>query len=223
MSDEDVVAGIDEAGRGALAGPVVAAACVLIEPLVKMRSSIPRWRPRDRAHAHCIVTDSKLLDPQAREIAYAWIVERCVWGVGACSAAEIDALGILGATNRAMSLAVDMLAKHRVPTSLLVDGRDKFRFAFPHRSIVRGDSIEPCIAAASVIAKVTRDRLLVDLEKSHPLFSFAKHKGYGTDVHLRELKTNGPTPEHRAKFIRNALGLHEEAPSLFTLSDASEG
>lgn len=179
--------GIDEAGRGALAGPVVAAACIL-----PSRRRIP-----------VRIADSKKMSPEKREESFAWISENCIYGIGSISASDIDKIGILAATECAMQQAVKEVAQHQRNLYLLVDGRDAFWFDYPHSSIVRGDESEECIAAASIIAKVTRDRYMVSLMEKLPVYNFASHKGYGTSEHFAAIKKNGLSMQHRKTFLRS--------------------
>jgi len=181
-----VIVGVDEAGRGALAGPVVAGACVL----PKNFRSLPPF-----------LQDSKQLDPDVREHAFAWICRNCTIGTGATSAEDVDTHGILWATELAMQRAVAALAEEVTPTYLLIDGRDAFWFDYPHSSIIHGDALEPCISAASIVAKVTRDRLMVAYDKEYPHYAFACHKGYGTPEHLDLVKSRGPCSIHRKTFL----------------------
>jgi len=183
---KSVIVGIDEAGRGALAGPVMACACVFVKSLLSMP----------------LIRDSKQLTPEQRENAYEWICRSCCFGVGMADAAFIDANGILAATERAMQDAVSQLEKKVTPTYLLVDGRDAFWFNYAHSSVIRGDESEPCIAAASIVAKVTRDRFMV----THDLattYGFTQHKGYGTPSHYSKIAAHGISPLHRKTFLRN--------------------
>ncbi len=198
MAKPPCIAGIDEAGRGALAGPVVAGACILTVPVALRKNARQRWSPSD---CDCIIADSKALTPEEREDSYAWITSRCAWGFGMSSAQDIERFGILWANERAMQQALAMLQESASPTELLVDGRDHFRFSLPHRSIVRGDASEPCIAAASIVAKVTRDRLMRDMEQTYPGYGFAGHKGYGTAEHILRIQTLGPCAIHRRTFL----------------------
>ncbi|NLG07384.1 ribonuclease HII [Candidatus Peribacteria bacterium] len=181
-----IIAGIDEAGRGALAGPVVAAACIL------RTTDVPPF-----------IRDSKQLTPQAREEAFTWITAQAISGIGSSDAGTIDTIGILGATERAMQDAVAALAASVTPTYLLVDGCDKFWFDYPHSSIIRGDESEPCISAASILAKVTRDRLMRAACPQHPAYGFSAHKGYGTAAHFAALTRYGPCALHRRSFLRS--------------------
>ena len=197
-----IIAGIDEAGRGPLAGPVMAGACVLTDTLFRCRRSHPAWSPLARGANRPIIADSKCLSPEERETAYAWITAQCAWGVGAASAAEIDRNGILAATERAMQRALSMLERTIEPTFLLIDGRDHFWFDYPHASVIRGDSTEPCIAAASIIAKVTRDRWMCERAVPFPAYGFERHKGYGSTEHLKAIREHGPCELHRGSFLR---------------------
>jgi len=190
-----IIAGIDEAGRGALAGPVVAGACILRED-----TPLPRF-----------IRDSKQLTPEQREEAFAWISLHCVYGAGIVEASFIDTHGILPATEKAMQQAVEELAQHRRPTYLLVDGRDKFWFDYPHTAIIDGDALEPCIAAASIVAKVTRDRLMVQLDAMFPQYGWKTHKGYGTPEHITAIGKFGPSRLHRLTFLSSIVA-KEPAP-----------
>jgi len=183
-----IIAGIDEAGRGSLAGPVVAAACVL---------QVQRVPP--------FIRDSKQLSPDQREEAFGWIAAHCAYGIGIVEAREIDAFGILAATEKAMQKAVKELSDLVSPTYLLIDGRDKFWFDKPHSSIVRGDETEPCISAASIIAKVTRDRLMIEYHERFPRYGFDVHKGYGVPMHFETIRAHGPCMLHRTTFLKSIL------------------
>lgn len=182
-----LIVGIDEAGRGALAGPVVAGACVL----------------PDRKRFPVMITDSKQMTPEEREESFAWLIEHCLYGVGSSDASTIDRVGILGATELAMQEAVLQISRSCPDLYLLVDGRDKFWFDHPHSSIVRGDQTETCIAAASIIAKVTRDRRMVQLGLEIPGYGFDEHKGYGTPNHFTSIDQLGLSAEHRRSFLRH--------------------
>ena len=182
-----LIVGIDEAGRGALAGPVVAAACVLPE-----RKRFP-----------VMIHDSKQMTPEEREESFAWLIENCRYGIGSSDASTIDRVGILGATELAMQEAVFQISRFCPDLYLLVDGRDKFWFDHPHSSIVRGDQSEACIAAASIIAKVTRDRRMVQLGLEIPGYGFEEHKGYGTPHHFTAIDQLGLSSEHRRSFLRH--------------------
>lgn len=181
------IAGVDEAGRGPLAGPVVASAVIL---------------PADVQIEG--LRDSKKLTPKKREVLFEKIMESSIsWGVGVVSPAEIDEMNILRASLKAMDIAVSGLLVS--PELLLVDGPFEIAQKIPQRAIKKGDDLSLSIAAASVIAKVTRDRMMCDLEKVYPNFSFSVHKGYGTKLHFRELREFGPTPVHRRSFLKEAI------------------
>lgn len=175
------VAGVDEAGRGPLAGPVVAAAVLFPDGVCPDG-----------------VADSKALTALRREAAYEAITACAEWAVGMADVPEIDALNILNATHLAMRRAVDGLAA-RVDF-LLVDGLAVPNLPAPHRPLVKGESKSACIAAASILAKVTRDHLMDRLHARFPAYDFARHKGYGTPAHLRALAEHGPCPHHRLSF-----------------------
>jgi ribonuclease HII len=177
------IAGIDEAGRGALAGPVVAAAVILPE---KFR--------------HKKLKDSKQLLPELRQTIYEELVTRegLVWGIGIVDSIEIDAINILRASHKAMRLAVDAL--HAQAEHVLIDGLPVVPFPLPQTAIIDGDCISLSIAAASVIAKVTRDALMREFCARFPEYCFSQHKGYGTELHLTKLHEHGPCPIHRRSF-----------------------
>ena len=177
------VAGIDEAGRGPLAGPVVAAAVIL---------------PDDFAHPH--LNDSKKLSAQRRAAIYHELTTdpAVVWACVSVDASEVDRINILRATHAAMRQAV--LALPVRPDHALIDGRPVREFPLPHTAIVNGDGTSLSIAAASVIAKVTRDGLMNDLDSRYPAYGFARHKGYATGYHLAILARDGPCPVHRYTF-----------------------
>lgn len=124
---------------------------------------------------------------------------------------DVDRFGILQATENAMHQALSMLCEKITPTYLLVDGCDAFWFDFPHSSIIRGDDQEPAIAAASIIAKVTRDRMMCEHAKEFPQYGFERHKGYGSEEHINAIKTHGPCALHRKSFLRNILSFSESA------------
>ncbi len=176
--------GVDEAGRGPLCGPVVAAACVL--PLgVEIKG----------------LNDSKKLSPHRREELFEVIKAEAIdYAVAEASVEEIDELNILEATLLAMRRAVASLKVH--PDYLLVDGNIYRDFDIPGRSVIGGDGISPSIAAASILAKVTRDRICTELDREYPQYGIAKHKGYGTPAHKEALETFGPCKIYRKQFIR---------------------
>jgi ribonuclease HII len=177
-----LLAGVDEVGRGPLAGPVVAAAVILddLKPIRGLR-------------------DSKVLAPGTRQRLDAQIRAHalCV-GVGEASVEEIDALNILQATLLAMQRAIEKLRLQ--PAHVLVDGNRLPKLKMPAEAIVRGDAKVAAIAAASIVAKVYRDALLVQLHEQHPAYGFAAHKGYPTPEHLAALREYGPCPAHRRSF-----------------------
>ena len=177
------IAGIDEAGRGALAGPVVAAAAVLPE---KFR--------------HRRLNDSKQLAAELREEIYCDLVSNpeVRWTVGIVDSVEIDRINILRASHRAMRLAIEALIER--PDHVLIDGLPVIPFPLPQTAVVDGDCLSLSIAAASVIAKVTRDRLMRDFCVQFPQYRFGQHKGYGTELHLLKLHEFGPCPIHRRSF-----------------------
>lgn len=184
------LAGVDEAGRGPLAGPVVAAAVVI---------------PRDVLEAEHTrlfsgIADSKTLTAKRRESLFARLSEESsvARGVGLADVAEIDSLNILRATHLAMKRAVEAL--DRAVDLILVDGRPVPGLPFASRAIVKGDAQSLLIAAASIVAKVTRDHLMDELDRQYPRYGFARHKGYGTAEHLAALREWGPTPVHRRSF-----------------------
>ena len=183
------VAGVDEAGRGPLAGPVVAAAVVLCKP-----------RPAG-------LDDSKKLSRDRRAELETAIKRRCRWAVGVVEVEDIDRLNIFGATMLAMTLAVQNLCEQlgEDPGQVLVDGnltphgrRPEWRWNA--RAIVGGDALEPCISAASIIAKEHRDNLMREYALAHPHYGWERNAGYGTPQHLAALRTHGPTPLHRRSF-----------------------
>lgn len=178
-----MVVGIDEAGRGPLAGPVVAAAVML---------------PGERGLPG--LNDSKKLSARKREYLYDLLIDddNIMKSVGIVEAPEIDELNILRATHLAMQKAVEGLCI--IPDMCLIDGLPVRNFPFPQESIVKGDSRSLSIAAASIIAKVTRDRIMIEYAKLYPQYGFERHSGYGTRAHLEALNTYGPVPIHRRSF-----------------------
>jgi ribonuclease HII len=199
------VAGIDEAGRGAWAGPVVAGAVIL----PRARRIKEWWTDtalRDLAHAR----DSKLLSPAQREELFEPIrAAALASGTGLATREEIDTLGIVPATRLAMQRAVDALGV--APDALLIDAVELRALALPQKSIIRGDQLSLSIACASILAKVTRDRLMVELDVQLPGYAFAQHKGYGTAAHRAALDALGASAEHRASFapIKNLAKIAE--------------
>src|SRR3982074_1221874 len=177
------IAGVDEAGRGALAGPVVAAAVVLPEEF-----------------RHRKLNDSKQLAPEVREEIYHELIANAeiAWAVGIVDSIEIDQINILRATHKAMRAAIAALAAP--PDHVLIDGLPVFPFPFPQTAVIDGDCYSLSIAAASVIAKVTRDTMMRDFCAQFPAYCFEQHKGYGTELHLTRLHELGPCPIHRRSF-----------------------
>ena len=173
--------GVDEAGRGPWAGPVVAAAVFLNGAKIEG------------------LNDSKKLTATQREILYEKIVAHCMVGIGRASHKEIDRFGIKKATNLAMNRAIKKIHTRSIEL-LIIDGNDAFSFPFPHRSFIRGDSLFPAISAASIIAKVTRDRMMRHYGKKYPQYGFELHKGYGTKIHQEALRLYGPCPIHRTSY-----------------------
>ncbi len=178
------VCGVDEAGRGPLCGPVVAAACILPEGLVLEG-----------------LNDSKKLSPKRRDLLFDEIRENAIaYSIAEATVEEIDELNILEATLLAMRRAIDGLSVKA--DFALIDGNVDRDFQIPARAVIKGDATSPSIAAASILAKVTRDRACVELDRLYPQYGIAKHKGYGTKVHMDALRLYGPTPIHRKQFIR---------------------
>lgn len=188
-SRKSLVIGVDEAGRGPLAGPVVAAAVVLGEAIPTGLDDSKRLSPRRRA----------VLDPAIRQ--------GCGWAVAVVAADEIDRVNIFMATMLAMTRAVAALtgALGRAPAEVLIDGNMTPHgrcadWCWPARAIVGGDGTEPCISAASIVAKEWRDRIMVEAAAAHPHYGWERNKGYGTAEHLDALRRHGPTPLHRRSF-----------------------
>ena len=176
--------GVDEAGRGPLAGPVCAAA-VILPP----EARIPG------------LNDSKKLSEKKREELWEIICREAVtFGIAFASVEEIEALNIKGATYLAMDRAIAEL--ECVPALALVDGNDKNSLSVPAVKVVKGDQLCASIAAASILAKVTRDRYMLELDGQYPQYGFAKHKGYGTRAHYAALRQYGPSPVHRPSYLR---------------------
>ena len=178
------VCGVDEAGRGPLCGPVVAAAVIL--PL--------------GLHIEGL-NDSKKLTEAKREKLYDIIIkEALAYSICEASVEEINSTDILSASLLAMRRAIDSL--HIKADYALIDGNVTRGFTLPCEAVVHGDAVSPSIAAASILAKVTRDRQCIELDKQYPMYGIAKHKGYGTKVHMEALRKYGPAPIYRTKFIR---------------------
>lgn len=184
-----IICGVDEAGRGPLAGPVYAAAVILSpeRPIVGLN-------------------DSKKLSEKKRETLYDIILERAeAYCIASASVAEIEEYNILGATYLAMTRAVQGLSV--TPDLALIDGnRIPPHLGVVAQTVIKGDAQSESIAAASILAKVTRDRLLIEMDKQYPQYGFAVHKGYGTKAHTAAIKEFGPCLEHRPSFLRKILG-----------------
>jgi ribonuclease HII len=197
------ICGIDEAGRGPLAGPVVAAAVILPE-----------------GFTHPTLTDSKKLTPRQREKIYQELTAfpGLEWGLGMVDGDEIDRINILQATWKAMVAAREKLQPP--PDWTLVDGLRVPPLGEKQTAIVKGDLLSLSVSAASVIAKVTRDHLMEQLDRHYPAYGFARHKGYGTQAHLQALMEHGPCPAHRRSFepVRLAVAGHSVDPSSSTPS-----
>lgn len=183
-----IICGVDEAGRGPLAGPVCAAAVILPPHL-----EIPG------------LTDSKKLTDKKRRELFPVIKEQAIaYGIGMASEHEIDEINILQATFLAMERAMDQLSVK--PDLALIDGNREKDFGIPVKTVVKGDSLSMNIAAASVLAKVTRDDLMVELAREYPQYGFEIHKGYGTKAHYAALTEHGPSAVHRRSFLKKFYG-----------------
>lgn len=188
------ICGIDEAGRGPLAGPVVVGAAVM------PRDSKLEW-----------VNDSKKVTEKRREILYDRITEEAVaWGVGIISEKEIDELNILNATKNGLHLALGEVIEKlkQKPDIVIVDAlREIDTFEIPYQSIIKGDATCYSISCASILAKVTRDRIMREWNEVYPMYDFEKNKGYGTAEHIKALKQYGPCPIHRRTFIKHFVNV----------------
>lgn len=203
----DAIAGVDEAGRGACAGPLVAGAAIL---------------PAGRAGVVPGLADSKLLTEKARERCYDQVVRRALaWSVVVVPHDECDRLGMHVANIEALRRAVALLDVR--PDYVLSDGFPVDGLGAPGLAVWKGDRVAACVAAASVLAKVTRDRIMVDLDAVHPAYDFKTHKGYITDVHTAALTEHGPSPVHRMRFVnvRRAAGLEPPLGSADRPADAA--
>ena len=179
-----IICGVDEAGRGPLCGPVAAGAVVLPEGVVIEG-----------------LNDSKKLSEKKRDLLYEEITQKAVaWSVGLATPAEIDELDILKATFLAMKRAIEGL--NVIPEYILVDGNRDPKIGLPTATLVKGDGKAACIAAASIIAKVTRDRLLDEMDKKYPQYGYAKHKGYPTKAHYQAIAQYGINEEYRKSFLK---------------------
>ena len=180
----ELICGVDEAGRGPLAGPVFAAAVIL---------------PSDYEIKG--VNDSKKLSPKKRERLFDEIVEHAVaYSIQSCDQKVIDEINILGATMLAMKTAVESLSV--TPEIVFVDGNRLPNWEIPSESIVKGDATSASIAAASILAKVSRDRYMMEMDKKYPEYEFAKHKGYPTELHYEKIREYGPCEIHRKTFLK---------------------
>lgn len=188
---KNLICGVDEAGRGPLAGPVCAAAVIMPEGLI-IES----------------VNDSKKLTAKKREKLFDIIKNEAIcYSVAFASASEIDEINILNATHLAMTRAVEGLEK--APEVVLVDGNSLPKWYYNSEAIVKGDAVCHSIACASILAKVSRDRLMLLEAEKYPQYSFEKHKGYGTKVHTQAIKEYGPCPIHRKTFLKKILKTDE--------------
>ncbi len=198
----DVVAGTDEAGRGACAGPLVAAACVL---------------PSGRRGRVPGLADSKLLTAAARERVYDEVVARALtWSVVVIPVGELDARGMHVTNIEALRRAVTALDP--CPDYVLTDGFPVPGLTRPGLAVWKGDRVAACVAAASVLAKVSRDRMMLELHERWPEYDFAGHKGYITDVHSAALERHGPCPEHRIRFVNVARARDAHATRVLQLT-----
>ena len=184
------ICGVDEAGRGPLCGSVVAAACIL---------------PHD-VDLPCL-NDSKKLTPKKRDVLFDLICSRAIaFGIAEATVAEIDELNILEATLLAMRRAIESLhtpdGELVVADYALIDGNIDRGFSIPAQAVIKGDANSMSIAAASILAKVTRDRMCLEMDEMYPQYGIAKHKGYGTKAHMDALRKYGASPIHRKKFVR---------------------
>ena len=184
----EYICGIDEAGRGPLAGPVVVAAVIM---------------PKDSMIEG--VNDSKKVSEKKREVLYDKITEEAIaWGVGIIDQKEIDRINILNATKEGLTQAVSSLEKK--PDMIVVDALTGIdTLGIPYTSIIKGDAKCYSIAAASIIAKVTRDRIMRQWDELYPMYGFEKHKGYGTATHIAAIKEHGLCPLHRLSFVKNII------------------
>lgn len=182
MNNQTIIAGVDEAGRGPLAGPVVASAVIL--------------NPK---HPIAGLKDSKKMSHHQRlAVAQQIKAHSIAWALGSASVAEIDTHNILQATLMAMSRAIEALANK--PSEVLIDGNTCPPCSYPCRAIIGGDNLVPAISAASILAKVARDLVMLEADQSFPNYGFAKHKGYGTQAHRQAIAQHGPCPIHRRSF-----------------------
>ena len=188
-SDYEFIAGIDEAGRGPLAGPVVAASVIL---------------PNDCEILY--LNDSKQVSAKKRDELFDEIKEKAVaYGIGVSSPGRIDEINILQATYEAMRAAIKQMSETKSPDILLVDAVHIPEVQTKQVGIIKGDAKSVSIAAASILAKVTRDRFMIQMDEMYPMYGFASHKGYGSKAHIEAIKKYGPSPIHRETFIKNFI------------------
>ena len=182
-----VIIGVDEAGRGPLAGPVVAAAVIIDEYFEEFS----------------LINDSKKLSEKKRDLLFDIIIEKCKVGVGIATVGEIEEMNILNANFLAMRRALEDLGEEG---HVLVDGNQLIReFDGEQEFVIKGDAKSLSIAAASIIAKVTRDKIMEKIDEQYPLYEFSRHKGYGTKLHREKILEFGPSPVHRMSFLKKIL------------------
>jgi len=188
---EGTVLGVDEAGRGPLAGAVVAGAVIIPEYFSELDE----------------INDSKKLTEKKREKLFEIIIEKCIVGIGISDEKEIDEVNILNATFYAMRKAISQVTEKAEFDVVLVDGNHKIKgYMGKQEEVIKGDAKSLSIAAASIVAKVTRDRMMLEVDKEFPEYGFAKHKGYGTKLHREILLEKGPCKYHRKSFLKKILG-----------------
>lgn len=188
---EGTVLGVDEAGRGPLAGAVVAGAVIIPEYFSELDE----------------INDSKKLSEKKREKLFEIIMEKCIVGIGISDEKEIDEVNILNATFYAMRKAISQVTEKAEFDVVLVDGNHKIKgYMGKQEEVIKGDAKSLSIAAASIVAKVTRDRMMLEVDKEFPEYNFAKHKGYGTKLHREILLEKGPCKYHRKSFLKKILG-----------------
>ncbi len=188
---EGTVLGVDEAGRGPLAGAVVAGAVIIPEYFSELDE----------------INDSKKLSEKKREKLFEIIMEKCIVGIGISDEKEIDEVNILNATFSAMRKAISQVTEKAEFDVVLVDGNHKIKgYMGKQEEVIKGDAKSLSIAAASIVAKVTRDRMMMEVAKEFPEYNFAKHKGYGTKLHREILLEKGPCKYHRKSFLKKILG-----------------
>ena len=188
---EGTVLGVDEAGRGPLAGAVVAGAVIIPEYFSELDE----------------INDSKKVTEKKREKLFEIIMEKCIVGIGISDEKEIDEVNILNATFYAMRKAISQVTEKAEFDVVLVDGNHKIKgYMGKQEEVIKGDAKSLSIAAASIVAKVTRDRMMLEVDKEFPEYNFAKHKGYGTKLHREILLEKGPCKYHRKSFLKKILG-----------------